>query len=336
MDERVQRIKTAELCEIFARNATKRGRPDLAREAKAKAVELRAAEYGATSEAENEAIQAVYAYEEVLSKKNGKRTRASRTWQMIKRRGIIESVERAVNRESVTQGYTLLAEMGLENFAFEAVILRHPELFSDEAISKSRQRLSAWQNGKDIDQDANLVETLSVLSGREEISNAQSLFARVMTEVCDRTEDTNLGFQGGGVAATVHWRADLDIWMAFRLSRNRFWNAFGIGNLFESGSSSIVVEINFPFEGIDRRIGGVFMQDTNGRVYLGHRGGVGGGRPGIGKTNFMVSMELEKLVEIEDGDKVVEVVLIGAPDAVDFPECVADFVRKVARFKETI
>jgi hypothetical protein len=151
MDERVQRIKTAELCEIFAGNAKKRGRPDLAQEAKVRAVELKAAEYGAKSEAETEAIQAVYAYEEVLSKKNGKRTRASRTWQMIKRRGIIESVERAVNRESVTQGYTLLAEMGLEDFAFEAVILRHPELFSDEAIAKSRQRLSAWESEKEID-----------------------------------------------------------------------------------------------------------------------------------------------------------------------------------------
>ena len=145
MDERVKRIKTAELCKIFARNAEKRGRSDLAQEAKVRAVELRAEEHGARSEAETEALQAVYAYEEVLSKKNGKRTRASRTWQMIKRRGIIESVERAVNRKSVTQGYTLLAEMGLEEFAFEAVILRHPELFSDEAIAVSAQRLSEWK-----------------------------------------------------------------------------------------------------------------------------------------------------------------------------------------------
>jgi len=36
--------------------------------------------------------------------------------------------------------------MGLENFAFEAVILRHPELFSDEAIAKSKQRLSEWKS----------------------------------------------------------------------------------------------------------------------------------------------------------------------------------------------
>jgi hypothetical protein len=331
MDERVKRIKTAELCEIFARNAAKRDRPDLAQEAKVRAVELRAEEYGAKSEAENEAIQAVYAYEEVLSKKNGKRTRASRTWQMIKRRGIIESVERAVNRKSETQGYTALAEMGLKEFAFEAVILRHPELFSDQAIAISRQRLNDWKNGKDIDQNS-----LSVLSGRDEIANAQFLFAKTMTDGSDQTEDINLGHQGGGIAATVHWSADLDIWMTFQAVEKRFWNAFGVGNIFESGSSSIVVEINSAFEGINRHIGGVFIQDNEGRIYLGHRGSIGGGRRGIGKSAFMESIEPEKLADIQDGDRVSEVVLIGALDAVVFRESVAGFVRKVQQFKAAV
>lgn len=146
MDERVKKIKTPEGCEIFARNALERNRPDLAAETKRRAVELRADLYGAKSEAENEAIQAVYAYEEVLTKKNGEKTTASRTWQMIKRHGIIEAVERAVNRRNEAQGYTALVEMGLEDFAFEAVILRHPKLFSDDAVARSKERLSEWKN----------------------------------------------------------------------------------------------------------------------------------------------------------------------------------------------
>jgi hypothetical protein len=52
---------------------------------------------------------------------------------MIERHGIIEAVERAVNRSSETIGYKALLEMGLEEYAFEAVILRHPELFGEEA-----------------------------------------------------------------------------------------------------------------------------------------------------------------------------------------------------------
>lgn len=146
MDERVKNLKTPEQCEIFARNATERDRPDLADEARIRAVQLRAEAYGAQTDAETEAIQAIYAYEEVLTQKNGKRTRASRTWPMIKRYGIIEAVERAVNREVAPQGYTALVEMGLEEYAFEAVILRYPDVFSDEAVERSKKRLSEWRS----------------------------------------------------------------------------------------------------------------------------------------------------------------------------------------------
>ncbi len=38
-------------------------------------------------------------------------------------------------------GYTALVEMGLEKYAFEAVIIRYPNLFSDEAVQHSKQRI---------------------------------------------------------------------------------------------------------------------------------------------------------------------------------------------------
>lgn len=146
MDDRVKKLKTPEECEIFARNAEERGHPELAAQAREKATELRAEKYGAKSQAEKEALQAIYAYEEVLSKKNGKRTRASRTWPMVERHGIIEAVERAVNRSHETQGYSSLVEMGLQEFAFEAVILRHRHLFSDAAVRISEERMAEWRN----------------------------------------------------------------------------------------------------------------------------------------------------------------------------------------------
>jgi hypothetical protein len=144
MDERIKRLKTPADCEKFAKNAIRLGRPDLADETRIRAVELRANEYGANSQAEKECLQAIYAYEEVLTKKNGRRTRASRTWQMIKRHGILEAAERAVNREEPTIGYKALADIGMQEYLFEAVILRHPELFSEGAVQKSKDRLKEW------------------------------------------------------------------------------------------------------------------------------------------------------------------------------------------------
>ena len=145
MDERVARLRTPEECEQFAINVENR-LPELAQAARRRAVELRAALYGATSAAEEEAIQAVYAYERALLKIHGKAVRAAYTWRMIERRGIITAVERAVNRKEVTAGYKALVEMGMQDFAFEAVVCRHPTVFSAEALKRSQERLREWQN----------------------------------------------------------------------------------------------------------------------------------------------------------------------------------------------
>jgi hypothetical protein len=146
MDPRVKALSTAEECAAFAENARRLGRDDLADEARRRAVQIRAAEHNATTAAEREVLQAIYAYEEVLTAKNGRRTRANRTWQMIHRHGILAAAERAVLRSKETAGYTALAEMGLREFAFEAVILRYPEAFSMEAVAKSKERLAEWES----------------------------------------------------------------------------------------------------------------------------------------------------------------------------------------------
>lgn len=145
MDPKVQKIDTPEKCEIFAKNCSERGRNDLAMQAEKRAVQLRADAYGAETQAEKEALEAVYAYETILSSKNGKKTRATRTWQMISRHGILEAVERTVSRRDEAQGYTLLLERGLEDYAFENVVLRHPDQFTDGAVATSQKRINEWQ-----------------------------------------------------------------------------------------------------------------------------------------------------------------------------------------------
>jgi hypothetical protein len=141
MDPRVLKLKTVADCESFAANARERGAPELAEQARKRSVQVRADAHGAKTDVERECLEAVYAYEEVLSAQKGKRQPASRTWQMIKRHGIIPAVERVVTKREVSSGFTALAEMGLMEFAFEAVILRHPESFSTEATTMSMQRL---------------------------------------------------------------------------------------------------------------------------------------------------------------------------------------------------
>jgi hypothetical protein len=143
MDPRVQRLRTPEACERFSRNATDRNRPDLAQAARRRAIDLRGLSLGAKTEVEKDAFRAVCAYEEVLTKKNGRRTRASRTWHMIDRYSVVGAIERAVDRNTATTGYRLVVDMGLQEPAFEEVVLCHPCAFSEEARARARAGVSS-------------------------------------------------------------------------------------------------------------------------------------------------------------------------------------------------
>ncbi|MCJ7450069.1 MAG: hypothetical protein MUO72_20540 [Bacteroidales bacterium] len=136
MDEIISKLKTPEECLWFAEICT-----DLARVARRRAIELRAINIGNKSEVETALWEVIFAYEEVLSKKNGKRTLASRTRQMIKRHGIIGAAERAVNRKIEAMGYKVLVEMGLQDLTFEAIIVRFPKAFSQQIVKLAKLRL---------------------------------------------------------------------------------------------------------------------------------------------------------------------------------------------------
>lgn len=139
----VKLSNTPDGCARQARNAEARGRSDIAKAARRKRVALLAEQYSdALSSAERDAIEVTLAYEEVLARKNGRKTRANRTWQMIDEYGILAAVARIVTRRKETDGYALLVEMGMEDMTFEQVVLRHPKEFDVDVIAAARSRLS--------------------------------------------------------------------------------------------------------------------------------------------------------------------------------------------------
>jgi hypothetical protein len=144
LDPRVLRLQTPDDCETFAANALARNLPDLALQARQRAVELRAASEGPNSDAERECLQAVFAYEETLYIKHGKRVKAAHTWKAFKSKGILKAVDNLVSLDRPTVGYEALQKAGLQEFAFEAVVLKYPKLFSKQAIEQSARRLAEW------------------------------------------------------------------------------------------------------------------------------------------------------------------------------------------------
>lgn len=139
MNEIINILDTPELCDAFTKYHS-----DLAEQARRRSIKLRADAWDTNSDAEHEAIIALYAYEDCLRLKNGKKTSAARTRQMITRHGIIGAVERAVNNRDATAGYTMLKALQMKDLTWESIVVRYPHEFTDEALQISKTRLADW------------------------------------------------------------------------------------------------------------------------------------------------------------------------------------------------
>jgi len=79
----------------------------------------------------------------MLAHRNGRKTRATRTWQDIRNLGIIAAITRVVSRPAQTDNRVALRELGLEDLTFEAFVLRHEDSFSPAAVQAAKDRTAA-------------------------------------------------------------------------------------------------------------------------------------------------------------------------------------------------
>lgn len=143
----------------------------------------------------------------------------------------------------------------------------------------------------------------------------------------------NVGWPGDHGEFSLYWHEKAGFWVVFGLEESRYWCAYGTMDPKTHSSVEITCEINPPKEGIDRRCGGVFLKDSGSGLYLAHSGKVGGGRKGIGKTNFLEGYS-GSLEEIEWPDGVTaEVVLLGKIGGKSFVDHLAAYIRAVEEFK---
>lgn len=136
MDKLINTLKDADDCARLADVFSK-----LANKARLRSVELRAQKHGYKTRVESELAKAIYAYEDILTLNNKRKTHATRTWQMVKKYGIIKAAERAINRPVEPMGYRVLVERGMKDLTFETVITKYPKEFSRDIVNLSKTRL---------------------------------------------------------------------------------------------------------------------------------------------------------------------------------------------------
>lgn len=173
---------------------------------------------------------------------------------------------------------------------------------------------------------------LTVITKGKQISALYTKFENRLHEFFNEQIDCWVGYPGGSFEDTVRYSSKLNIWMSQMLHENKFWNGFGVGKPIAGKNHSINGEVNFPNEGINRGIAGVFAEDEDGNVIVLHRGKIGGGKPGIGKTYFMDNFTGNKVAAIDGGRESIFCV-VGELSSNRFPQQVAYFIEEIFRIK---
>ncbi len=174
---------------------------------------------------------------------------------------------------------------------------------------------------------------LRILEVSAAIARAQSAFRAQLEDESEAPVLRKVGWQGGGDELPTHWHPEGRFWVAFVQKPNRFWNAFGLQRPTETpGSLTLTVEVNPPRLGLDRGIGGAFAEDDDGRLYLLHRGSIGGGAKGVGKVAFLEWVH-DELELVTDGDRESPVLVLAELGAEGLGRQLATLLDKVSTFK---
>lgn len=175
---------------------------------------------------------------------------------------------------------------------------------------------------------------LKVVENAVAIRRFERQFLRSLKPHASATIPVRLGHPGASEQGKVVWSEGLQIWsFARKVEGLRYWHAFGIGRPAPGATVAITCEVNFPLCGIDRRTGGAFAADPEGRVFVVHRGKLGGARKGVGKSLFE-SRYRGVWEVIDDGDGQSTVAVIGSLASPRFSRQLAQFVHKIAQLKE--
>ena len=177
---------------------------------------------------------------------------------------------------------------------------------------------------------------LQIIYKKSEIAKCQRILEDTLKAALPHKERLAIGYSGGNFENEVYYGDGL--WFSPKLLKEndvpipRYWNGFGTGK-GKGPHQVITVEVNPPLEGVTKRVSGLFAKDKErDTYYLLHRGRIGGGKKGVGKTAFE-RWYRGKWVNVGDNERVILVGRLGFSELV---YQISEFVSEVAKFKSEV
>jgi hypothetical protein len=178
-----------------------------------------------------------------------------------------------------------------------------------------------------------------LITDHEQGLDAFSSVKRSFARGAQQFPQHSVGWRSNSGRFNVYWRPDLKVWGVFepkppKSQGRRFWICFGVDDPAKKSMLSITLETNPPHEGVNRQVGGAFLRDGQGGVYLAHSDKVGGGRRGIGASAFLSFYTQGQRSFVPERN--AELIILGRVDAPDLAKRVAAYTKEVARFKQHV
>jgi|SRR3954463_2148248 hypothetical protein len=81
------------------------------------------------------------AYEQLLSEKNARATRATSIRLKVRNKGVVHCLEEWATSKTPIEGYDILVAKGLSELTGEHLVLKYPEQFSPKAVAAAKARV---------------------------------------------------------------------------------------------------------------------------------------------------------------------------------------------------
>ena len=135
---------------------------------------------------------------------------------------------------------------------------------------------------------------------------------------------------------TVWWRPREKVWAVFQARPEATHHFIFVGLSIDLSTLNIDCQFDPAVSGSSRRVGSVFLQDTDGLIYLGHTGLIGGGVKGVGRIAFLKYCK-GKTDEITWSDgKITEGFCIADITSEELPERVRWFTELRLAFRKSV
>ena len=86
--------------------------------------------------------EVIAAYETFLTERNDRTTRATRTWQKVRNKGVKQAIIEWVTSKQERQGFIDLVEAGYGDYTIEALVMAMPQEFDAGVVMAARKRLA--------------------------------------------------------------------------------------------------------------------------------------------------------------------------------------------------